>query len=83
MLGEQLHYSNAVKHGAFLLVLIMIINFSGFLWATGNICVVPVIKTIGLGLGLLIWGSFNLLSGWASGRYTLLEVIYAFASLPQ
>ncbi|CAH1777680.1 unnamed protein product [Owenia fusiformis] len=41
----------------------------GFLWATGNICVVPIIKTIGLGLGLLIWGSFNLLSGWASGRF--------------
>nr|XP_026696612.1 transmembrane protein 144 isoform X1 [Ciona intestinalis]XP_026696613.1 transmembrane protein 144 isoform X2 [Ciona intestinalis] len=41
----------------------------GFLWATGNICVVPIIKTIGLGLGMLIWGSFNLLSGWASGRF--------------
>ncbi|CAK8684345.1 transmembrane protein 144-like [Clavelina lepadiformis] len=41
----------------------------GVLWATGNICVVPVVKTIGLGLGLLIWGSFNLLSGWASGRF--------------
>nr|CAB3267042.1 transmembrane protein 144-like [Phallusia mammillata] len=41
----------------------------GFLWATGNVCVVPIIKTIGLGLGMLIWGSFNLLSGWASGRF--------------
>nr|XP_039250599.1 transmembrane protein 144-like [Styela clava] len=41
----------------------------GVLWSTGNMCVVPIIKTIGLGLGLLIWGSFNLLSGWASGRF--------------
>jgi len=41
----------------------------GFLWATGNICVVPIIKTIGLGLGMLIWGSFNLLAGWTSGRF--------------
>uniref|UniRef100_H2ZNU7 Transmembrane protein 144 n=1 Tax=Ciona savignyi TaxID=51511 RepID=H2ZNU7_CIOSA len=41
----------------------------GFLWATGNICVVPIIKSIGLGIGMLIWGSFNLLSGWASGRF--------------
>ena len=51
----------------------MIVALIGFLWATGNMCVVPVIKTIGLGLGLLIWGSFNLLSGWASGRYVLVS----------
>ncbi|XP_076788675.1 transmembrane protein 144 isoform X5 [Arvicanthis niloticus] len=35
----------------------------------GNIAVVPIIKTIGLGLGLLIWGSFNTLTGWASSRF--------------
>ncbi|GAB1287630.1 Transmembrane protein 144 [Apodemus speciosus] len=38
----------------------------GCIWATGNIAVVPIIKTIGLGLGILIWGSFNTLTGWAS-----------------
>nr|XP_060635593.1 transmembrane protein 144-like [Anolis sagrei ordinatus] len=41
----------------------------GFLWATGNIMVVPIVKTIGLALGLLIWGSFNLLTGWAISRF--------------
>ncbi|XP_015855084.1 transmembrane protein 144 isoform X1 [Peromyscus maniculatus bairdii] len=41
----------------------------GFIWATGNIAVVPIIKTIGLGLGILIWGSFNTLTGWASSRF--------------
>ncbi|XP_060566093.1 transmembrane protein 144-like isoform X1 [Ruditapes philippinarum] len=41
----------------------------GLLWETGNICVVPIIKTIGLGLGLCIWGMTNLLSGWATGRF--------------
>ncbi|XP_045373014.1 transmembrane protein 144 isoform X2 [Camelus bactrianus] len=35
----------------------------------GNIAVVPIIKTIGLGLGILIWGSFNALTGWASSRF--------------
>ncbi|MEJ1277640.1 transmembrane protein 144 [Cricetulus griseus] len=35
----------------------------------GNIAVVPIIKTIGLGLGILIWGSFNTLTGWASSRF--------------
>ena len=37
--------------------------------STGNIAVVPIIKTIGLGLGILIWGSFNTLTGWASSRF--------------
>ncbi|KAK2908768.1 hypothetical protein QQF64_001298 [Cirrhinus molitorella] len=41
----------------------------GAIWATGNITVVPIVKTIGLGLGLLIWASFNLLLGWASSRF--------------
>ncbi|KAM9381905.1 transmembrane protein 144 [Phaethornis superciliosus] len=41
----------------------------GFVWATGNITVVPIVKTIGLALGLLIWASFNLLTGWASSRF--------------
>lgn len=30
---------------------------------------VPIIKTIGMGLGLCIWGMTNLLSGWATSRY--------------
>ncbi|KAL1777536.1 transmembrane protein 144 [Sigmodon hispidus] len=41
----------------------------GCIWATGNIAVIPIIKTIGLGLGILIWGSFNTLTGWASSRF--------------
>lgn len=41
----------------------------GVLWGLGNICVVPIVKTIGLAMGLLIWGTLNLLTGWATGRY--------------
>ncbi|KAL2098218.1 hypothetical protein ACEWY4_007425 [Coilia grayii] len=41
----------------------------GGIWATGNVTVVPIVKTIGLGLGLLIWACFNLLMGWASSRF--------------
>lgn len=43
----------------------------GFLWAIGNVMCVPVIKLIGLSLGLLIWGSTNMLIGWASGTFGL------------
>ena len=35
---------------------------------TGNMFCVPVIKCLGLGLGMLIWGTVNCLGGWASGR---------------
>nr|XP_054755348.1 transmembrane protein 144 homolog [Lytechinus pictus] len=41
----------------------------GFLWASGNVMVVPILKTIGLGPGLLIWSSANMISGWASGQF--------------
>lgn len=43
-------------------------TFLLYITLTGNIAVVPIIKTIGLGLGMLIWGSFNALTGWASSR---------------
>ena len=43
----------------------------GFLWATGNTLSVPVINMIGLSLGLLIWGSANMLMGWATGMFGL------------
>ncbi|XP_019621371.1 PREDICTED: transmembrane protein 144-like [Branchiostoma belcheri] len=41
----------------------------GFLWCTGNAVTVPILKTIGLGMGMLFWASANLLTGWFSGRF--------------
>ncbi|XP_062332375.1 transmembrane protein 144b [Osmerus eperlanus] len=37
--------------------------------STGNVAVVSIVKAIGLGLGVLIWGSGSLLMGWASSRF--------------
>lgn len=51
-----------------------IVILGGVLFATGNICVVPIVKCIGLGLGLCIWGMLNLLSGWSTGRFGLFGV---------
>uniref|UniRef100_A0A7S2GGV1 EamA domain-containing protein n=1 Tax=Haptolina brevifila TaxID=156173 RepID=A0A7S2GGV1_9EUKA len=45
--------------------------FGGALWATGNTLSVPAINYIGLSLGLLIWGSGNMLMGWATGAFGL------------
>ncbi|CDQ87659.1 transmembrane protein 144 isoform X1 [Oncorhynchus mykiss] len=41
----------------------------GAAWATGSLTVVPVVKAIGLGLGVCIWGSSSLLMGWISSRF--------------
>lgn len=41
----------------------------GSLWASGNMCVVPIVKTIGLGLGLLVWGSTSLITGFFVGKF--------------
>ncbi|XP_049340181.1 transmembrane protein 144b isoform X1 [Astyanax mexicanus] len=43
----------------------------GVIWATGNITSVPVVKCIGLGLGMLLWGASGLLIGWASSSFGL------------
>src|SRR5262249_15202639 len=36
--------------------------------------VVPIVKMIGLGLGLLIWGTSNLIFGWASGKFGFFHI---------
>ncbi|XP_077434181.1 transmembrane protein 144b [Vanacampus margaritifer] len=41
----------------------------GVIWATGSVMVVTIVKAIGLGLGILMWGSFSLLIGWATSRF--------------
>ena len=43
----------------------------GFFWCTGNVLVVLIVRLIGLGLGLLIWGISCLVMSWASGRFGL------------
>lgn len=50
----------------------------GALWCLGNVWVVPIVKAIGMGLGLLIWGSANMLAGWSSGKWG-----YLFLGLKQ
>lgn len=46
-----------------------IVMLGGALWATGNVLVVPIIKAIGMGLGITIYAMVNLLSGWCTGRF--------------
>ncbi len=46
----------------------------GAIWATGNIMSVPIIKILGLSLGLLIWGQSNMLIGWATGYFGLFGI---------
>ncbi|KAI6240126.1 hypothetical protein M3Y99_00498900 [Aphelenchoides fujianensis] len=41
----------------------------GAAWCIGNLTAVPVIRNIGLGLGVLIWGVVNCTVGWAIGRF--------------
>lgn len=43
----------------------------GFLWTTGNVLCVPVIKTIGLTVGITVWGLSNMFGGWLVGRFLL------------
>jgi len=44
------------------------------MWSTGNLVIVFCIKTCGLAVGILIWGTSSLLMGWASGRFGVLGI---------
>jgi hypothetical protein len=46
----------------------------GILWSTGNLVTVFCLKTTGLAVGLLIWGTTSLLMGWATGRFGALGI---------
>lgn len=43
----------------------------GVIWATGNMLTPAIIKCLGLGLGMALWGSVNMLVGWATGKFGL------------
>ena len=42
--------------------------YTFYFWL-GNVLCVPVVKCIGMGMGMLVWGTLNCLGGWASARY--------------
>eukprot|EP00457_Paulinella_chromatophora_P009194 gb/GEZN01009251.1/.p1 GENE.gb/GEZN01009251.1/~~gb/GEZN01009251.1/.p1 ORF type:complete len:365 (+),score=40.57 gb/GEZN01009251.1/:79-1173(+) len=46
----------------------------GAAWATGNVLCVTVIRLIGMGMGMLVWGMANLLMGWLAGHFGLFGI---------
>ena len=54
----------------------------GAIWCVGNSFVVSIVKTIGLGMGLLIWGLSNMVMGWATGYFGLFGLSKASISNP-
>jgi len=41
----------------------------GVFWCLGNATVTPIVDSIGLGIGILIWGISSMITGWASGNF--------------
>lgn len=40
----------------------------GFLWVLGNNNTVPIIKCVGLGMGMLFWNTVGLIVGWGKAN---------------
>lgn len=55
----------------------------GAIWAAGNLCVPFIIKRCGLGIGQLVWGATNMLTGWATGTFGLFGVNRATVANPE
>jgi len=43
----------------------------GVIWCLGNATAVPIIKCIGMGMGLLLWGMICLSTGWITSNFGL------------
>ena len=56
--------------------------FGGMFWASGNVLTVPIISSIGLGLGMLVWGISSLLTGWASAKFGFFGITVETVSNP-
>uniref|UniRef100_A0A0K0F820 Transmembrane protein 144 homolog (inferred by orthology to a C. elegans protein) n=1 Tax=Strongyloides venezuelensis TaxID=75913 RepID=A0A0K0F820_STRVS len=54
----------------------------GFFWAVGNLTAIPIINMIGVGLGMLVWGTVNCTVGWACGRFGLFDTIPSVPKSP-
>uniref|UniRef100_A0A914N4E6 Transmembrane protein 144 n=1 Tax=Meloidogyne incognita TaxID=6306 RepID=A0A914N4E6_MELIC len=49
----------------------LIASIGGFLYATGNVASVPIVAEMGIGLGMLIWGSVQIIVGWCVAHFGL------------
>ncbi|XGW16626.1 hypothetical protein V3C99_001797 [Haemonchus contortus] len=54
----------------------------GALWALGNFTAVPIMNVLGLGMGMLIWGTTNCVCGWSVGRFGLFGVKAFVPAMP-
>ena len=43
----------------------------GCIWSLGNLCVVPIVRLVGLSIGLLIWAITCMIVGWAVSTFGL------------
>jgi glucose uptake protein GlcU len=46
----------------------------GVSWAAGNLFVPFIVQRLGLGVGQLVWGATNMLTGWATGMFGLFGI---------
>ena len=46
----------------------------GAIWSLGNVCVVPIVKLLGLTVGFLTWSTTTLVVGWATGTFGILGI---------
>ncbi|KAK3283828.1 hypothetical protein CYMTET_8494 [Cymbomonas tetramitiformis] len=81
--GDGVHFAAVMTTAVWLVGLIVqvargtdavfrpVAMLGGALWATGNVTVPIIVRCIGLGMGLLVWGLLNMLMGWSSGNFGL------------
>ena len=60
----------------------LVASIGGFLYATGNVASVPIIGEMGIGLGMLLWGSVQIIVGWGVAHFGLFGTKAQSVKLP-
>jgi len=71
LVGIATLFSSPVERGDFEVVFSPDGILGGAIWAVGNLLTVPIVKRLGLGLGLAIWAAVNLVVAFIAGMVGL------------
>jgi len=50
-------------------------SIGGAVWAASNLLLIPICNALGVGPAMLVWGLFECLTGWATGRFGLFGLL--------
>ena len=82
LLASEQDTSSQGESGDYLAVFSLVTMSGGVMWGVGNLLTTKIISTIGLGLGMAIWGGTSTVIGFIFGRLPILGLKPSTLAIP-